>query len=108
MSYETGGAATAAKTAAASGPVSRGYTEEIEHWAYCIRANDPDVRPRCHPAVALGDAVMALTARHAMAKTEKGESGYIVFEEDWFDYTNDATPDGSEVAEEMKNLGGMT
>jgi predicted dehydrogenase len=107
MSYETGGAATATKTAAAAGPVSRGYTEEIEHWAYCIRANDPEVRPRCHPAVALGDAIMSLTARHAMQNVEKGKGGYIEFQEDWFDYKNDATPDGSDVAEEMKNLGGL-
>jgi hypothetical protein len=103
MSYETGGAATARKTAAAAGPVSRGYTEEIEHWAYCIRANDPEVRPRCHPAVALGDAVMALTARHA----SQTKGGYIEFQDDWFDYKNDATPDGSEVKAEMQNLGGL-
>ncbi len=104
MSYETGGPATAAKAAASSGPVSRGYTEEIEHWAYCIRANDPDVRPRCYPAVALGDAVMALTARQAMNNASQGKGGYIAFEEDWFDYKNDATPDGSSVEEEMQSL----
>jgi hypothetical protein len=107
MSYETGGAATATRTAAAAGPVSRGYTEEIEHWAYCIRANNPEVRPRCHPQVALGDAVMALTARHAMNQASQGKGGYLQFQEDWFDYHNDATPDGSEVKQEMENLGGM-
>ena len=31
------GTYAAAKMKAASGPVSRGYTEEIEHWAWCIR-----------------------------------------------------------------------
>jgi predicted dehydrogenase len=107
MSYETGGAATAQKTAAAAGPVSRGYTEEIEHWAYCIRENpraeDPAVQPRCRPEVALGDAVMALTARHA----SQTDGGYIVFQDDWFDYQNDATPDGSDVNAEMQNLGGL-
>ncbi len=107
MSYETGGAATATKAAAASGPVSRGYTEEIEHWAYCIRQNDPDVRPRCHPSVALGDAVMALTARYAMQNVSQGKGGYIEFQEDWFDYKNDATPDGSDVKEELESLRSM-
>ncbi len=36
-----GAAAPVAKAAASSGPVSRGYTEEIEHWAYCIRNPSP-------------------------------------------------------------------
>src|SRR5690606_31870766 len=104
MSYETGGAATATKAAAASGPVSRGYTEEIEHWAYCIRENDPDVRPRCHPEVALGDAVMALTARYAMQLASEGKGGYVKFQEEWFDYKHDATPDGSDVKAETQSL----
>ena len=107
MSYETGGPATATKAAASSGPVSRGYTEEIEHWAYCIRQNDPEVRPRCYPEVAMGDAIMALTARHAMQNANAGKGGYVVFQDEWFDYKNDATPDGSEVKEEMERLGGM-
>jgi predicted dehydrogenase len=104
MSYETGGPATATKTAAAAGPVSRGYTEEIEHWAYCIRANDPAVRPRCHPEVALGDAIMALTARQAMQNANQGKGGYVAFEEAWFDYKNDATPDGSSIEEETERM----
>jgi predicted dehydrogenase len=107
MSYETSGPATAAKTAAAGGPVSRGYTEEIEHWAYCIRANDPEVRPRCYPKIALGDAVMALTARHAMQNVSQGKAGYVEFQEDWFDYKNDSTPDGSDIKAEMQSLRGM-
>ena len=36
-SYETGGPAAAVAKAADTGPVSRGYTEEMEHWAWCIR-----------------------------------------------------------------------
>jgi hypothetical protein len=46
---------------------------------------------------------MALTARHA----SQTKGGYIEFQDDWFDYKNDATPDGSEVKAEMQNLGGL-
>ncbi len=46
--------------AADSGPVSRGYREEIEHWAYCIRNPAAENHPRCYPEVAMGDAVIAL------------------------------------------------
>jgi len=78
-----------------SGPreVSRGYTEQLEHWAWCIRRNpgnsDPDIRPRCHPKVALGDAVIALTTNMA---AREGRS--IDFEKEWFDPLDDATPEG--------------
>ncbi len=86
------------------GPVSRGYTEEMEHLAWCIRNRDPANVPRCHPEVALGDAVMALTAKLAIARSAKGEGGYIRFEESWFDPQSDATPDGSSVEEEYQRL----
>jgi len=85
----------AAQTAETKGPVevSRGYTEQIEHWAWCIRRNprisDPDVRPKCHPKVALGDAVIALTTNLA---AEKGE--IIQFKPEWFDPNRDETPEG--------------
>ncbi len=39
---------------AIEGPVSRGYTEELEHWAWCIRNPDPANVPRCHPKVGPG------------------------------------------------------
>ncbi len=87
--------------AADSGPVSRGYLEEIEHWAYCIRNPSPENRPRCHPDVALGDAVIALTSNQALKQSATGKGGYIKFDEAWFDRDHDATPDGSSVAEEM-------
>jgi predicted dehydrogenase len=75
-----------------AGEISRGYTEELEHWAYCIR-NNPDASddacmPKCHPKIALGDAVIALTTNIA-ART--GET--IEFQEAWFDPDDDATPD---------------
>lgn len=99
----SGTAAPVAK-AAEQGPVSRGYTEEIEHLAWCIRNRDPANVPRCHPEVALGDAVMALTAKLAIAKSGRGEGGYIQFEDDWFDMLSDATPDGSSVEAEYQSL----
>ena len=64
--------------------VSRGYTEEIEHWAYCIRAN-PDVneegpQPRCNPQVALDDAAVALVANYCAANKTR-----VAFNEAWVD-----------------------
>jgi predicted dehydrogenase len=99
-----GASAPVSKAAAASGPVSRGYTEEIEHWAYCIRNNSPENRPRCYPEVAMADAIIALTTNVALRRSASGESGYIKFDEAWFDVDNDATPDGSSVADEMQRL----
>ena len=88
--------------AAEQGPVSRGYREEIEHWAYCIRNPDPDNRPRCYPEVAMGDAVIALGTNVAFKNASKGESGYLKFKEEWFDVDNDATPDDSDIASATK------
>lgn len=88
--------------AADSGPVSRGYREEIEHWAYCIRNPDKENRPRCYPEVAMGDAVIALGTNVALKKAAKGEGGYLQFEEEWFKIDSDATPDGSDIAAETE------
>ncbi len=86
--------------AADSGPVSRGYREEIEHWAYCIRNPDPENHPRCYPEVAMGDAVIALGTNVALKRAAKGEGGYLQFKEEWFDVNNDETPDGSDIKQE--------
>lgn len=88
---ESGGASAAAAVgkAATEGEVSRGYTEEIEHWAWCIRNPDPENIPRCHPKVALADAVIALTSNIAMQ-----ERRFIEFKREWFDINNDETPEG--------------
>ena len=94
-----------AKAAASSGPVSRGYTEEIEHFAWCIRNPSPENQPRCNPKVALGDAVIALATNVAIDNANKGKGGYLAFSEDWYDINNDATPDGSSVKDEASNLG---
>jgi predicted dehydrogenase len=85
-SLAAGGTATAA--------VSRGYREEMEDFAYCIRmwneGYDQDRRkPRCHGQVAMADAIVALTANLAMKKQSR-----IVFNESWFDAASQEVPDG--------------
>lgn len=87
--YETGGGAAVAEAATAEN-TSRGYREEIEHWAWCIRNPAPEHQPRCKPEIALADAVIALTSNLAIAK-----GGRIDFKPEWFDVASDETPDGS-------------
>lgn len=79
---------------------SRGYREELEHFAYCVRnntsgslyeVNDPKLLPRCHGEVALADAVIALTANLAMRQNQR-----IEYDPAWFDFAKDDTPDKSE------------
>jgi len=67
----------------------RGYAEQIEHWAWCIRNPDPENKPRCHPEVALADAVIALTANRAAREGRR-----IEFRPEWFDPNDPATPEG--------------
>ena len=62
--------------------VSRGYTEEMEHFCYAIRNHGPDFWPngqpidpksgglRCNGVVAMADAIMALTANIAMGSAD--------------------------------------
>ncbi len=100
----SGGSAAPVAKAAASGPISRGYTEEIEHWAYCIRNPSPENKPRCYPKVAMGDAVIALTTNVAIQRGLSGEAGYVKFDEEWFEIDSDKTPDGSDVKREMQEL----
>ncbi len=100
----SGGQTASVAKAAASGPVSRGYTEEIEHWAYCIRNPDKENKVKCYPEVAMGDAVIALTTNVAIQRGMKGEAGFVKFEESWFDVESDETPDGSSVEAELKSL----
>jgi len=69
--------------------VSRGYREELEHWAWCIKNPAPENRPRCHPKVALADAVIALVTNMAAREGRR-----IEFEEAWFDPERDDTPEG--------------
>jgi predicted dehydrogenase len=88
--YETGGGAALAKATGGGGPVSRGYREEIEHWAWCIRNPAPENQPHCTPVVALGDAIIALTANQAIQKQTR-----IEFKPELFDPASDETSDGS-------------
>ncbi|MCR9291836.1 MAG: Gfo/Idh/MocA family oxidoreductase [bacterium] len=97
-------AAAAISKAATQDDVSRGYTEEIEHWAFCIRNPDPANKPRCYPEVAMADAVIALTTNVAMDQGKRGGPGYIQFKDSWFERDSDETPDGSDVQREMKEL----
>lgn len=80
-----------ARALAASGSgekISRGYAEELEHWAWCIRNPSPEHQPRCHPKVAMGDAVIALVTNMAARKGQR-----IEFEESWFDPHSPETPE---------------
>ncbi len=70
-------------------PAERGYTEQLEHWAWCIRNRAPENQPRCKPKVALADAVIALVTNMAARKGER-----IEFKESWFDIQSDETPEG--------------
>ncbi|MFO0898697.1 MAG: Gfo/Idh/MocA family oxidoreductase [Pirellulales bacterium] len=84
-----GPAVETGKKAIETGPPSRGYTEELEHWAWCIRNPAPEHKPRCHPEVALADAVIALVTNMS---TKKGEP--IRFQPEWFKIDKDETPEG--------------
>jgi len=94
--------------AAAPKNVSRGYREEIEHWAWCIRNQAPENEPRCNPRVGLGDAVVALTSNIAInnsGDSPKPNGGYIKFEDSWFSQYAKETSDGSSVEEELGKSG---
>ena len=91
---ESGGSSTAVGggPGGAGGPPSRGYTEEMEHWAWCIRNPAPENQPRCKPEVAIADAVIALVSNIALANP--GSQPRIEFKPEWFDIANDLTPEG--------------
>jgi predicted dehydrogenase len=85
-----GAAAATGQKALGDGPVSRGYTEELEHWAWCIRNFDyKENQPKCKPEVAMADAIIALTTNIAIR-----ESRRIEFKPEWFDIKSDETPEG--------------
>jgi predicted dehydrogenase len=76
---------------------SRGYREELEHFAYCVRHGnasnyhaDIEHQPRCRGEVALADAVIALSSNIAMRQKRR-----IEFDPRWFDYSKPETPEGS-------------
>ena len=78
-----------------TGPVSRGYREEMEHFAYCVKmwnqgASKTDRPiPRCDGQAAMADAIIALTANLAMRNQKR-----YTFDPQWFDYKKtDLVPD---------------
>ena len=73
--------------------VSRGYTEEMAHFCYCVRNEMFEVPPdkgglRCNGVVAMGDAIMAFGANLAMKHQKR-----VVFKHEWFDPDNPAVPE---------------
>ncbi len=84
------------------GVVSRGYREEIEDFAFCVRQWQKGLDytkqrlPRCNDEVALADAVIALTANRAMrgTKENKNQPERVEFKDAWFDYKSAEVPDG--------------
>jgi predicted dehydrogenase len=91
LDTQASGAAKAVAKGPGGGPkVSRGYTEELEHWAWCIRNPAPENQPHCGPKVAMGDAIIALTTNMAARKGAR-----IEFKKEWFDIHSDETPEGN-------------
>ncbi len=100
--YETssGGPRSSSDSGGWGDNISRGYTEEMEHFCYAIRNFGPDYYPggkerpisegglRCNGVVAMADAIMALAANRAMALQEK-----ITFKDAWFDPDSPDTPE---------------
>ncbi|MGE3821280.1 MAG: Gfo/Idh/MocA family protein [Isosphaeraceae bacterium] len=94
---QTGPSAASSLGGLATADPSRGYREELEHFAYCIRHgnasnyhDDPDHKPRCRGEVALADAVIALTSNLAMKQRRR-----IEFDERWFDFNSPETPEAA-------------
>jgi predicted dehydrogenase len=87
---------TTAPSAQASNAVieklSRGYTEEMEHFCHCVRTENfkkpEDGGLRCNGEVAMADAIMALTANLAMKHQKR-----ILFKPEWFDVESLAVPE---------------
>ena len=75
-----------ARVRAAATVYSRGYREEMEHMAYCIRMRDQgmdrdreDLKPRCHGRAAMADAIIALGANQAFQSQQpRGLRGRLV------------------------------
>ncbi len=84
--YETTTPAAAATQKAMGENISRGYREEMEHFAHCIRTGEDTLR--CNGTVAMADAIMALTANLAMKNKVR-----IEFKDEWFDPANPACPE---------------
>jgi hypothetical protein len=96
-----GGPAQAANKVGGTTAVSRGYTEEMEDFAYCVKMwNQTDKAnrrlPLCTGRVAMADAIIALTANISMKNRRR-----IEFADDWFKAESSEVPD-RELEEELK------
>ena len=81
--------AAAVASSAMGADISRGYTEEMEHFCHCVRNETPQENSlRCGGVVAMADAIMALTANLAMKHQRR-----VVFKDDWFDPDKPLTPE---------------
>jgi predicted dehydrogenase len=74
-------------------PPSRGYREEMEHLAFCIRMRDQGseadrekLKPRCDGRAAMADAIIALTSNQAMKHQRR-----INFEPNWYKTKDEST-----------------
>jgi predicted dehydrogenase len=90
-------AATVGAASLGAAPPSRGYREEMEHFAYCIRmrsegmaADRERLKPRCDGRAAMADAIIALTANQSMMRQQRVE-----FDERWFDPSSTEVPDAN-------------
>jgi hypothetical protein len=86
------GPSKAAAAADIGGKVSRGYTEEMEHLAFCIKnfGSNPEEaykHLRCPGKQGMKDAIMALSSNLAMKHKKR-----IIFKDEWFDPSNDSDP----------------
>jgi predicted dehydrogenase len=88
LDTQASGPAPQAATVSSKEPVSRGYAEELEHWAWCIRHPAPENRPRCHPEVAMADAIIALVTNLAARHGRR-----IEFQPAWFEIDRDEAPE---------------
>src|SRR5690606_27476855 len=100
--YETssGPAKSASNDGSLGENISRGYTEEMEHFCWAIREFEGGYYPngeeiprsdgglRCNGVVAMADAIMAHTANLAMKHKKR-----IEFKPEWFDPASDAVPE---------------
>lgn len=106
-------AVSAGQASLGAGIPSRGYREEMEHFAYCIRmwnqgSKEERPKPRCDGTAAMADAIIAITANLAMRGTQANghQPARIAFKPEWFDPETSAVPDADmvkDVQDEIKN-----
>jgi predicted dehydrogenase len=92
--------ATPQAAIALAGQVSKGYREEMEHFAYQVKNFSPGDyealtnQLHCNGTIAMGDAVIALVSNMAMKQRRR-----IEFKESWFDPKSPEVPEeGGELA----------